>query len=68
VQHQSAIHTSLREGRWVNTREGSTGAIGDTYASQAEAVTVAHLVARRDRAEHVIHRADGSIHEITLTG
>ena len=59
-----AIHTSRRGARWVNTREGSNRAI-DVYDSHDDASIAGRRLARREHVEHVNHRADGTIHEIT---
>ena len=65
---RSAIHTSKRGFKWVNTREDAPKVIGGYYDSQPEAVAAGRRLAREERAEHVSHRADGSIEEITHQG
>ena len=65
---RSAIHTSKRGFKWVNTREGSGKAIGGFYDSQPDAAAAGRRLAREESAEHVSHRADGSIEEITVHG
>jgi hypothetical protein len=56
-----AIHTVFRDAQgWVNILEGSSRAL-NTSRTKAEAAQVGRERARRDRAEHIIHRKDGSI-------
>lgn len=61
-----AIHTQMRGARWVNRREGSARSIG-LYDTKAEAVAAGRQIARDDRVEHVVHRPDGLIEEITVS-
>ena len=68
MRQRAGIHTSSRGGRWINTRDGSSRKIGGAYDSQADALTAGRRVARQEGAEHVSHREDGSIDEITLSG
>jgi hypothetical protein len=68
MRRRPAIHTSKRGWKWVNTREGSGRAIGGWYDSHVEAVAAGRRLAREELAEHVIHRADGSIDEIIVVG
>ena len=68
MRNQSAIHTSLRGAQWVNAREGSNREIDGTYDSQVEAATAARRLARQEQVEHISHRADGFIDEITSAG
>jgi hypothetical protein len=68
VRQRLVVHTVKRGRKWVNTRDGSKRAIDGRYDSQAEALTAGRRLAREEGAEHVSHRADGSIDEITVTG
>jgi Uncharacterized protein conserved in bacteria (DUF2188) len=56
-----AVHTVFRDAQgWVNVLEGSSRVL-DTHRTKAEASEAGRERARRDRAEHIIHRKDGSI-------
>lgn len=59
---KTTIHTVRQGNGWVNRREGSARA-SDVYRTQAEAVAAARAIAEREKAEHLIHTADGRIRE-----
>ena len=54
------IHTIPVDGGWANKPEGATRA-GPTYPTRANAEAAGRVRARRDTAEHVSHRRDGTI-------
>jgi len=59
---QPPIHTVPLEGGWATEIEGEQR-LGRVVPTEQEAVAAGHLRARRDKTEHIIHGADGTIVE-----
>jgi hypothetical protein len=54
------IHTTYRDGRWVNQAEGNSRA-SNTSSTKAEAQATGRDMAIERGVEHVIHNQDGQI-------
>jgi hypothetical protein len=61
------VHTVHRNGQWVNTVECESGHHGP-YATKEKAVNAGRRIAVDNRAEHLIHNMDGTIHERNTYG
>lgn len=57
-----AIHTTPKDGKWTNIREGASRA-SKIFDTKAEAQAAGRAAARRDKVEHIIHKKDGTIGE-----
>lgn len=56
------VHTVPHGKGWANKREGASK-VSKVFSTKAEAVKAGRETARREKAEHVIHTADGKIGE-----
>lgn len=56
------IHTVRTDDGWANKREGSDR-VSKRFRTKAEAEQAGRSTARREGAEHVSHKADGTIGE-----
>lgn len=56
------VHTVPHDGRWANRRAGSSR-VSKTFDTKAEAQAAGRETARREGAEHFIHKKDGTIGE-----
>jgi Uncharacterized protein conserved in bacteria (DUF2188) len=54
------IHTTYRDGVWVNEVEGGQRA-SSTHKTKGEAVPRGRQLAQKARTEHVVHNKDGTI-------
>ncbi|HJQ39363.1 MAG TPA: DUF2188 domain-containing protein [Thermoanaerobaculia bacterium] len=54
------VHTIPWKGRWANKRESQIQ-VKKTYRRQDEAISDGRVLARQSKAEHFIHRRDGTI-------
>lgn len=62
MPNKPAIHTTVKDGKWTNIREGASR--GSTrYDTKAAAQAAGRAAARRDKVEHIIHKKDGTIGE-----
>jgi hypothetical protein len=57
-----AIHTVPASGVWENKRAGEDTALSQ-HETKAEAVEAGRAQAMSDKAEHIIHKEDGTIGE-----
>jgi hypothetical protein len=56
------VHTTPHGDKWVNKRAGASRA-SKTFDTKAEAQAAGRATAKREGAEHLIHRRDGTIGE-----
>lgn len=56
------VHTVPHSDGWANRREGSTR-VSKTFDTKQQAQAAGRQTARRERAEHLIHKQDGTIGE-----
>ena len=54
------VHTVPHDDGWANRRAGADR-VSKTFNTKAEAQAAGRTTAERERTEHVIHKADGSI-------
>jgi hypothetical protein len=59
---KAAIHTTPKDGKWTNIREGASRG-SKSFDTKAEAQAAGRVAARRDKVEHIIHKKDGTIGE-----
>lgn len=66
-QTRSVFHVTMRDGKWVVTREGHPDGEYDSFETKDEAIERARGEARKITPSRVIvHRADGTIeNEVT---
>jgi len=55
-----AVHTVPHDKGWATKRAGSDR-VSKVFSTKAEAVKAGRETARREKAEHIIHTADGKI-------
>jgi uncharacterized protein DUF2188 len=56
------VHTVTHNDGWANKREGATR-VSRVFDTKAEAAAAGRATAQRERVEHLIHKADGTIGE-----